>query len=91
MNKEIYEQLAEAFEKYRIEEDVEDVLLELAEILADQGSSTGECCVADQYGKIKVEAYGTCTPDEEDPEEASVYIRMIRIGIQEFAVEDYLI
>ena len=37
MNEELYEALEQEFEKNHVDEDVEDVLLDLAEHMADQG------------------------------------------------------
>ena len=41
LNEELYETLEQEFEKNKIEDAVEDILLELAELLADQ-ETTGE-------------------------------------------------
>lgn len=91
MNEELYEKIEHAFLQYRIEEEVEDVLLELAELIADRGPSEKEVCIKEKYGKAVIEVCGICSAGEEDEEEPSVLIRRIKIGTQEFEIDDYLL
>ena len=91
MNEELYEKLESAFSQYKIEEEVEDVLLELAELLSDQGQTDKEITHKEKYGKTTIEVCGVCTPDEQEPEEVSVLIKWIKVGNQEFEINDYLL
>lgn len=91
LNKELYLQLEREFEHCHMEEEVEDVLLELAEILADKGVMGKEVCHQEKYGRTLVEACAVCSPDEEEPEEVNVLVRWIKIGKKEFEINDYLL
>ncbi len=88
LNNDIYEALEIEFEKNHMEEDVEEVLLDLAEALADKGIRDKEISLTESYGKARVQAIGICT--EEDGE-TSVYIKRILIGKKEFEIEDYFL
>lgn len=88
MNEEIYEALEQEFEKCRIGEAVEDVLLELAESMADMGMMDKEVKCKESYGKTVVEACGICTEEEG---ELSVLVRWITVGKKKFEIEDYFI
>lgn len=88
LNNDIYEAMEMEFEKNHIEEEVEEVLLDLAEALADKGIRDKEVSLTESYGKARVQAVGVCT--EEDGE-TSVYIKRIQIGKKEFEIEDYFL
>ncbi|MDK2965855.1 U-box domain-containing protein 56 [Lacrimispora amygdalina] len=87
-NEEMYEELEAEFEKNHIEEEVEEVLLDLAEALADKGILDKEVNLTESYGKTQIFAAGICT--EEDGE-SSVLIKRIRIGRKEFEINDYFL
>ncbi len=88
MNEQLYESLEQEFEKCHIGEEVEDVLLEMAESMADMGIMDKEVKCKESYGKTVVEACGVCT---EEDEELSVLIRWITVGKKKFEIEDYFI
>lgn len=90
LNGELYEKLEREFARHRIGGDVEDVLLELAEALADQGVVGKELSVKEQMGRVKLEARGTCEKGE-DGEEPGVFIRTLFVDGKEFEIEDYLL
>lgn len=85
LNEELYEELEQEFLKYRVDEEVEDVLLELAEALADLGITGREVSVKEQAGNAKLVVYGVCEEDE------SVFIKTLSINGKEFEIEDYLL
>lgn len=88
MNEELYDAMEQAFEKCRIEEEVEDVLLNLAEMMADKGIMDKEVVCKESYGRTVVEGCGICT--EEDGE-LSVLVKWITVGKKKFEVEDYFL
>lgn len=88
MNEELYDAMEQAFEKCRIEEEVEDVLLNLAEMVADKGIMDKEVVCKESYGRTVVEGCGICT--EEDGE-LSVLVKWITVGKKKFEVEDYFL
>lgn len=90
MNEELYEELEREFTRCRIDEEVEDILLELAEALSDMGVTGKEISVKEQVGHGKLVAYGICEK-EEDGEEPSVYIKTLVINGKEFEIEDYIL
>jgi hypothetical protein len=87
-NQEIYDLLEAEFEKNHLEEDVEEVLLDLSEALADQGIMDKEVSLKESYGKTVVEAVGICS---EEDEEVVVLIKRVKIGKKEFEIEDYFL
>lgn len=87
-NQEIYDLLEAEFEKNHLEEDVEEVLLDLSEALADQGIMDKEVSLKESYGKTVVEAVGICS---EEDEEIVVLIKRVIIGKKEFEIEDYFL
>ena len=87
-NEETYEELESEFEKNNIEEEVEEVLLDLAEALADKGILDKELNLTESYGKTQIVATGICT-DEDG--EVSVLIKQIKIGKKEFEINDYFL
>lgn len=88
MNEELYEALELEFEKNHMDEDVEDVLLELSEIIADAGIMDKEVIRKESYGKTAVEACGLCS--EEDGE-TDVLLLWVRVGRKTFEVHDYFL
>ncbi|MCI8886766.1 MAG: U-box domain-containing protein 56 [Hungatella sp.] len=90
MNEELYEELEQEFTRCRIEEEVEDVLLELAEALLDLGITGREVSVKEQAGHGKLTACGICEEGEEG-EEPAVLIRTLTINDKEFEIEDYFL
>lgn len=88
MNEELYEALELEFLKNRVDEDVEDVLLGLAEDMADQGIMDKEVISKESYGRTTIEGCGVCT--EEDGE-ISVLVKWIRVGEKEFEIDDYFL
>ena len=88
MNEELYEALEKEFEKCRMEEEVEDVLLDLAELMADKGIMDKEVICKESYGRTVVEGCGICS--EEDGE-LSVLIQWINVGKKKFEIEDYFL
>jgi hypothetical protein len=87
-NQDIYDLLEKEFEKNRIEEDVEEVLLDLAEALADKGIMDKEVSLKESYEKTPIEVTGICS-DEEG--EATVLIKKVKIGKIEIEIEDYFL
>ena len=90
LNEELYEELEQEFMKCRVDEDVDDVLMELAEAIQDLGIIGREVSVKEQAGHGKLEAYGICE-EGEDGEEPSVYMKTLLINGKEFEIEDYLL
>lgn len=87
-NQEIYDLIEKEFEKNRIEEDVEEVLLDLSEAMADKGIMDKEVSLKESYGKTPIEVTGICS--EEEGEE-TVLIKTLKIGKKEFVIEDYFL
>lgn len=88
MNEELYEALEQELEKNHVEEDVEDVLLDLAENIAERGIMDKEVVFKQSYGRTEVHGCGVCA--EEDGE-TSVLIKWIRVGKKEFEIDDYFL
>ncbi|WP_243006303.1 MULTISPECIES: U-box domain-containing protein 56 [Hungatella] len=88
MNEELYEALEQELEKNHVEEDVEDVLLDLAENIAERGIMDKEVIFKQSYGRTEVHGCGVCA--EEDGE-TSVLIKWIRVGKKEFKIDDYFL
>lgn len=89
MNEELYELLEEEFLKQHINEEVEDVLLALAETLADMNVLGQEISCREKAGRTQLEACGICEEDEDG--EISVFLKTLTIGEKEFEIEDYLL
>ncbi|MFR3728167.1 U-box domain-containing protein 56 [Lacrimispora sp.] len=88
LNQDIYDLLEKEFEKNGIEEDVEEILLDMAEALADQGIMDKEVRLKESYGKTPVEVTGICSVEEG---EETVLIKTLKIGKKEFVIEDYFL
>lgn len=91
IDKGLYEQLETELSLNRIEEEAEDILLELSEILADKGIHGKEVHHSEKFGSVLIEVCGICTPAEEEPEEADVWLKWIKIGKKKFEIEDYFL
>lgn len=87
-NQDVYDALEMEFERNHIGEDVEEVLLDLAEALAERGIMDKEINLMESYGKTQVKVYGVCS--EEDGE-VNVLMKRIQIGKKEFEIEDYFL
>lgn len=87
-NQDIYDLLEAEFEKKHIEEDVEEVLLDLSEALADKGIMDKEITLKESYGKTAIEAVGICSEEED---EVTVLIKRVKIGNKDFEIEDYFL
>lgn len=83
-----YEALEMEFERNHIMEDVEEVLLDLAEALADKGMMDKELVLTESYGKIQIQVSGICSEEEG---EVNVFIKRVWIGKKEFEIDDYLL
>lgn len=91
MNEVLYEKLEVEFAKHRIEDEVEDVLLEMAEALSEKQVLNQEIKASLKLGHLKLEACGICEKDGEDPDDVSVYIKTLTVGTRVFPVEDYFL
>lgn len=89
MNEELYELLETEFLKHEIGDEVEDVLLALAESLADGGVTGEESSYSEQAGDAKLTVFGTCEDSEDG--EISVYIRSLKIDDEEYEIGDYFL
>ncbi|PNV61079.1 U-box domain-containing protein 56 [Clostridium sp. chh4-2] len=89
MNEELYELLETEFLKYRIDEEVEDVLLTLAESLADTAKIGQETSYSEQIGSARLTVYGTL--EESEDEDPAVFIRSLKINDSEYEINDYLL
>ncbi|WP_312442239.1 U-box domain-containing protein 56 [Lacrimispora sp.] len=87
-DQDIYEVLEMEFERNHIMEDVDEVLLDLAEAIADRGIMDKELVLTESYGKTQIQVSGVCS-DEEG--EVNVLIKQVRIGKQEFEINDYFL
>lgn len=90
LNEELYEELEHVFTRCRVDMEVEDVLLELAEAMADTGITGREISVREQVGHAEIAAYGICE-ENGDGEEPAVFIRTLTVSGKEFEIEDYLL
>ncbi len=84
----MYEAIEEEFEKNRISEDVEEVLLDMSESLADQGIMDKEIHFTQSYGETQLSVWGICSEEEG---EVNVFIKRVGIGKKEFEIEDYFL
>ncbi|MBS5065774.1 MAG: U-box domain-containing protein 56 [Hungatella hathewayi] len=91
MNEELYEKLEAEFAKRHIDEEVEDVLLDMAEMLAEKNVLGKEISCKKTIGRTPLEAVGFCEADEEYPDEASVYIKTLTVAGTVYEIEDYLL
>lgn len=90
LNEELYEELEGEFTRCRIGEEVEDVLLKMAEALEDTGITGREISVKEQAGHGRLTACGVCE-EGEDGEAPSVYIKTLSVNGKEFQIQDYIL
>lgn len=91
MTEKTYNQIEALLKAKRIQEEPEDILLELAEHLADTGQTDTPLTHKLKIGKTTITATGICTPSDEDPEEISVLIKALTIDGDEFPIDEYLL
>lgn len=91
MNEKTYQLLEEELLKYQIEEEAEDILLGLAEALADEKVVKKEAAYQEKIGKATVEIMGICEPDEEDEELMNVFVKWIKIEGKQIDIKDYIL
>ncbi len=87
-DQDIYEALEMEFERSHITEDVDEVLLDLSEALADKGIMDKELVLTESYGKTQIWVSGICSQEEG---EVNVLIKKVRIGKKEFEINDYFL
>ncbi|EXG85741.1 hypothetical protein [Lacrimispora sp.] len=88
LDQDIYEALEMELERNHIREDVDEVLLDLAEALADRGIMDKELVLTESYGKTQIQVTGICS--EEDGE-VNILMKQVRIGKKEFEINDYFL
>lgn len=91
MNEKTYQLLESELLKYQIGEEAEDILLGLAEALADEKVVKKEVAYQEKIGKATVEIMGICEPDEEDEELMNVFVKWIKIEGKQIDIEDYIL
>lgn len=91
ITEEVYETLAEALYRNRINEEAEDILLALAEELADMGVDNKEITYKEKVGAVDLEVSGVCEPNPDDPDEVSVYLKWVKVGKKIIEIEDYFL
>lgn len=87
-NQEVYEAIEKKLEENHIAEEVDEFMLELAEGLLDSEIMDKEVSKTETYGKIPVSVTGMCTMEDD---EVNVLIKRIKIGKNEFEINDYLL
>ena len=87
-DQDIYEALEMEFVRNHIKEDVDEVLLDLAEALADRGIMDKELVLTESYGKTPVSVSGICSEEEG---EVNVLIKKVMVGNKEFEINDYIL
>ena len=85
LNEALYMEMEKTLRFCHIQEEAEDILLELAEELADLGCIGKERIVNKSYGKTKIEACGVCTKEED---EIQVMILWMIIAKKKFDIQD---
>ncbi|WP_313582843.1 U-box domain-containing protein 56 [Lacrimispora sp.] len=88
LDQDIYEALEIELDRNHIREDVDEVLLDLAEVLADRGIMDKELVLTESYGKTQIQVTGICS--EEDGE-VNILMKQVRIGKKEFEINDYFL
>lgn len=88
LNQDIYEALEKELERNHIREDVDEVLLDLAEALADRGIMDKELVLTESYGKTQIQVTGVCSEEEG---EVNILMKQVRIGKKEFEINDYFL
>lgn len=85
LNETLYEMLEQEFEKNKIEDAVEDILLDMAELLADQEATGTKLTCQAKAGRAKLKVCGRC---EED---GGVYIETFSINGKDYEIDDYFL
>ncbi|SET60350.1 hypothetical protein [Lacrimispora sphenoides] len=88
LDQDIYEALEMELERNHIREDVDEVLLDLAEALADKGIMDKELVLTESYGKTQIQVTGICSEEEG---EVNILMKQVRIGKKEFEINDYFL
>ncbi|HBE85683.1 MAG TPA: U-box domain-containing protein 56 [Lachnoclostridium sp.] len=88
LDQDIYEALEKELERNHIREDVDEVLLDLAEALADRGIMDKELVLTESYGKTQIQVTGVCSEEEG---EVNILMKQVRIGKKEFEINDYFL
>lgn len=91
MNEELYEKIEIELLKHRMEDEVEDILLEMAEILAEMNILDKEIICRKKISQLKLEVCGICEKEVENSDEINVYIKTLTINGKMFQIEDYLL
>lgn len=88
LDQDIYEALEMELERNHIREDVDEVLLDLAEALTDKGIMDKELVLTESYGKTQIQVTGICSEEEG---EVNILMKQVRIGKKEFEINDYFL
>ncbi len=88
LDQDIYEALEMELERNHVREDVDEILLDLAEALADRGIMDKELVLTESYGKTQIQATGVCSEEEG---EVNILMKQVRIGKKEFEINDYFL
>ncbi len=88
LDQDIYEALEIELDRNHIREDVDEVLLDLAEALADRGIMDKELVLTESYGKTQIQVTGVCSEEEG---EVNILMKQVRIGKKEFEINDYFL
>lgn len=88
LDQDIYEALEMELERNHIREDVDEVLLDLAEALADRGIMDKELVLTESYGKTQIQVTGICSEEEG---EVNILMKQVRIGKKDFEINDYFL
>ncbi len=88
LDQDIYEALEMELERNHISEDVDEILLDLAEALADRGIMDKELVLTESYGKTQIQVTGVCSEEEG---EVNILMKQVRIGKKEFEINDYFL
>ncbi|WP_313181057.1 U-box domain-containing protein 56 [Lacrimispora sp.] len=88
LDQDIYEALEMELERNHIREDVDEILLDLAEALADRGIMDKELVLTESYGKTQIQVTGVCSEEEG---EVNILMKQVRIGKKEFEINDYFL
>ncbi len=87
-DQDIYEALEMEFERNHIMEDVEEVLLDFAEAMADRGIMDKELVLSESYEETPILVTGICSEEEG---EVNVLIKQVQVGKKEFVINDYFL
>ena len=91
MTEKTYNQIEALLKAKKIQEEPEDILLELAEHLADAGQTDTPLTHKLKIGKTTIPPTAICTPSNEDPEGIPVLKKTLTIDGDEFPIDEYLL